>query len=96
MVKLLVCVVGIFGISVCLLQLRQERLRLRYEMNRYHNQIEAAQAKLWNQQLKIASVTTPAALARELEAQGGSPGGVKPPTSSAPPASETEGESSEN
>lgn len=75
MIKLLVCILGIFGISVCLLQLRQERLRIRYDMNVLHQKIEASQAKLWNQQLRIASVTTPAALNREL---GGKLGGASP------------------
>lgn len=75
MAKLLVCILGIFGISVCLLQLRQQKLNARYEMNRLHNRIESSQAKLWNQQLQIANATTPEALSRQILLQGGVPGG---------------------
>jgi hypothetical protein len=64
--KLLICIIAIFSISVGLLQLRQQRLNTRYDMNRLHRKIEASQATLWNQQLKIASSTTPEALDRMM------------------------------
>ncbi len=77
MIKLLVCIFGIFGVSVCLLQLRQERLNYRYQINRLHHEIERSQGRLWNQQLKIAGATTPEALKRQILDNGGLPGGVE-------------------
>lgn len=71
MAKLLICILGIFLFSVSLLQLRQQRLADRFEVNRLHDRIEGAQAKLWNQQLKIATVTTPEALTRRVRLAGG-------------------------
>jgi hypothetical protein len=71
MLKLLLCIVGIFVFSVSLLQLRQQRLSDRFEMNRLHDRIEAAQSRLWGQQLKIATVTTPEALTRRVQRAGG-------------------------
>lgn len=71
MLKLLVCIAAIFGISVCLLQLRQQRLNDRWELNRLHGQVEKSQAKLWNQQLGIAAATTPQALDGKLRGVGG-------------------------
>jgi cell division protein FtsL len=52
-----------------LLQLRQQHLHLEYETNRLHNQIEATQAQLWNQQLSIAVCTAPNALTAAARGQ---------------------------
>jgi cell division protein FtsL len=66
MLKLLLCLVTGMLIAVCLLQLRQQRLELSHEANRLHNQIEARQAKLWNQQLQIAVYTAPNAIQKTV------------------------------
>ena len=49
-----------------MLQLRQQRLELNHQANRLHNQIEAQQAKLWNQQLQIAVYTAPNAISQTV------------------------------
>lgn len=75
--KLLMCIVAIFGVSVCVLQLRQEKLNLRYRLNKLHDQIESRQGELWNQQVKVAAATTPDALRRKILRHGGLPGAVE-------------------
>lgn len=62
MIKLLVCILCALGIAVMVLQLRQQRLELNYKISRLHQQIEAHQARLWNQQLQIATYTAPNAI----------------------------------
>ncbi len=62
MSKVLICVLSVFAIGVGLLQLRQQRLNLSYQNTRMHNQIEARQSTLWNQQLRIAAATSPNAI----------------------------------
>lgn len=62
--------------AVALLELRQQRLNLAFETNKLHNQIEASQGQLWNQQLAIAVATAPDALAaaakgKDLKLTGG-------------------------
>ena len=62
MLKLLLCLVCCVLLAVLMLQLRQQRLELNHQANKLHNQIEAQQAKLWNQQLQIAVYTAPNAI----------------------------------
>ncbi len=68
MVKLLVCLLSGLVISIAQLQLRQQRLNLNYQANQLHNQIEAQQAKLWNQQMQISVYTAPNAIAQTVGA----------------------------
>ncbi len=63
MLKLLLCLMSAMLLAVITLQLRQQKLELQYQANQLHNQIERSQAKIWNQQLQIASFTAPPALA---------------------------------
>ena len=66
MLKLLLCLFSSVLLGVLMLQLRQQRLELNHQANKLHNQIEAQQAKLWNQQLQIAMYTAPNAIARTV------------------------------
>jgi cell division protein FtsL len=63
MLKLLLCLVCGAATAVAMLELREQRLNLTFETNRLHNQIEADQSQLWNQQLSIAIATAPNSLA---------------------------------
>jgi len=63
MLKLLLCLLCGSATAVSLLELREQRLNLTFESNRLHNQIEAEQSQLWNQQLSIAVATAPNSLA---------------------------------
>jgi len=63
MLKLLLCLLCGSATAVALLELRQQRLDLTFQTNKLHNQIEASQAQLWNQQMSIAVATAPNALA---------------------------------
>jgi len=63
MLKLLLCLLCGSATAVALLELRQQRLDLTFQTNKLHNQIEASQVQLWNQQLSIAVATAPNALA---------------------------------
>jgi hypothetical protein len=67
MLKLLICIFGIFAISLGLLHARQERLALRHDINRLHDGIESSQGTLWNQQLDIAKATAPAVLKGQVK-----------------------------
>lgn len=62
MVKLTLCLVSALVLAGLLMQLRQQRLDLAYQNNRLHTQIKNQQAKLWNQQLRIAAYTAPRAI----------------------------------
>jgi cell division protein FtsL len=64
MLKLLLCILCIALTAVMLLELREQRLNLSYLNNQLHNEIEARQAELWNQQLQIAIWTAPNAIQR--------------------------------
>jgi cell division protein FtsL len=66
MLKLLLCLVTTMLLAVLLLQLRQQRLELNYQTNKLHAQIEAQQARLWNQQLQIAIYTAPNAIVQTV------------------------------
>ncbi len=48
------------------LQLRQQRLELGYQSNELHQQIKGQQARLWNQQLQIATYTAPNAITQTV------------------------------
>ncbi|MGA2441481.1 MAG: hypothetical protein ABSD28_10065 [Tepidisphaeraceae bacterium] len=63
MLKMLLCLLCGSATAVALLELRQQRLDLTFQTNKLHNQIEASQMQLWNQQLSIAVATAPNALA---------------------------------
>ncbi|MDP9174992.1 MAG: hypothetical protein M3O30_14190 [Planctomycetota bacterium] len=69
MLKLLLCLICSVATAAVLLQLREQRLNLTYQANKLHNQIEATQAKLWNQQLNIAICTAPNAIAATAKSQ---------------------------
>ena len=66
MLKLVLCLVCAVAIAVVMLHLRQQRLELDHQANLLHNQIEAQQAKLWNQQLQIAVYTAPNAITKTV------------------------------
>ena len=68
MLKLLLCLVCGVLLAVLTLHLRQQRLELNHQTNRLHNQIEALQARLWNQQLQIAVYTAPNAISQTVGA----------------------------
>jgi hypothetical protein len=70
MLKLMICLLCGAGTAIALLELRQQQLDLTFQTNRLHNQIEATQARLWNQQLSIAQTTAPNALEMMLKGQG--------------------------
>ena len=69
MVKMLLCIFGAMGLAVMVLQLRQQHLELSYKVNRLHREIEALQAKLWNQQVQIAIYTAPNAIQETVKTQ---------------------------
>ncbi len=64
MLKLLLCLTAATAIAVCLVQLRQQRLDLAHEAAQLHAAIEVRQAKLWDQQVRIAALTAPPAIGR--------------------------------
>jgi hypothetical protein len=66
MVKLLICLLSSLALAAAIIELRQQRLDISYQSDRLHNEIEAQQAKLWNQQLQIAVYTAPNAIARTV------------------------------
>ena len=66
MVKLLICLFSSLALAAAMIELRQQRLDISYQSDRLHNQIEAQQAKLWNQQVQIAVYTAPNAIARTV------------------------------
>jgi cell division protein FtsL len=67
MLKLLLCLTTAFLLGVLILHLRQQKLELNHQANQVHNEIEAQQAKLWNQQLQIAIFTAPNAIRQTVE-----------------------------
>jgi cell division protein FtsL len=69
MLKLLLCLTSAMLLAVLMLQLRQQKLELNHQANKLHNQIEAQQAKLWNQQLQIAVYTAPNAIQQTVGQQ---------------------------
>lgn len=69
MIKLLLCLFASATLGFIVLELRQQRVDINYQMNKLHNQIESRQAMLWNQQLQIAWYTAPNALTETLHDQ---------------------------
>jgi len=84
MVKLLLCIFCVGALAAMVLELRQQRVNLIYQTNRLHNQIEASQADLWNQQLSIAQVTAPNAISQTVKAQDLDLVNIKPTPSGKP------------
>lgn len=66
MIKLLISLCFGLVLAAVMLQLRQENLNLNFQSSRLHSQIEARQAQLWSQQLRIAEETAPNAIAAKL------------------------------
>ena len=66
MVKLLLCMFACLALALVMLQLRQQELNLNFETNHLHAQIEAQQAQLWNQQLRIAEETGPESIVQKV------------------------------
>jgi len=69
MLKILLTLFLATLIGIVLLQLRQQRLEINYQNNQLHRNIEAAQAKLWNQQLQIATYTAPNAIIQTVNTE---------------------------
>ncbi|HRK29513.1 MAG TPA: hypothetical protein PLD59_00435 [Tepidisphaeraceae bacterium] len=69
MLKLLLTLFFATIIGAVLLHLRQQRLEVNYQSNQLHRKIEAAQAKLWNQQLQIATYTAPNAVFQTVNSE---------------------------
>ncbi len=67
MLKLLLAIFTSVLLAVLILHLRQQKLELNHQANQLHNQIEAQQARLWNQQLQIAVFTAPNAIAKTVD-----------------------------
>ncbi len=67
MIKLLICLFSAAGLAVTVLQLRQQRLELGYQNAELHEQIRSHQAKLWDQQLQIATFTAPNAITNTVD-----------------------------
>ena len=66
MLKLMFCMLCAVLMGVTTLLLRQQQLTLRHEAADLHEQIEHQQSKLWNQQLQIATLTAPNAIAQTV------------------------------
>ncbi len=66
MIKLFLSLVAFALIAAAMLQLREQKRELGYEINQLHSQIENRQATLWNQQLQIAIYTAPNAIAQTI------------------------------
>jgi cell division protein FtsL len=67
--KILLCLIFAVALSVVTLHLRQQKLEIAHQANDLHNRIEALQAKLWNQQVRIAIPTAPNAISQTLHTQ---------------------------
>lgn len=67
MIKLLICTLTAAVLAACVLQLRQQRLQVNYQMAELHEQIRDQQSRLWNQQLQIASFTAPNAITQTID-----------------------------
>lgn len=62
MIKLLICLISAAALAIAVLQLRQQNLEIGYQNAELHRQIRGHQAKLWDQQLQIATFTAPNAI----------------------------------
>ena len=67
MIKLLICTLTAAVLAGCVLQLRQQRLQVNYQMAELHEQVRDQQSRLWNQQLQIASFTAPNAITQTID-----------------------------
>ena len=67
MVKLIICTLSAAVLAACVLQLRQQRLQMSYQSNDLHEQIRSHQARLWSQQLQIATFTAPNAINKTVD-----------------------------
>jgi len=67
MIKLLICTLSAAALATCVLQLRQQRLQTNYQTAELHEQIRGQQARLWNQQLEIATYTAPNAISHTID-----------------------------
>ena len=67
MIKLLICTLTAAVLAACVLQLRQQRLQVNYQMSELHEQIRDQQSRLWNQQLQIAVYTAPNAITQTVK-----------------------------
>ncbi len=66
MLKLLTCLVVIFGLCLATLLLRQQRQWIGFRLNETHSRIEQIQGELWTQQVAIAQATAPKRLAETV------------------------------
>jgi len=78
MIKLLLCLTSAVLIAAAMLQLREQKRELSYQISKVHTQIESRQAKLWSQQLQIAIYTAPNAISKTVGSQGMKFGPPKP------------------
>ncbi|QOV88997.1 hypothetical protein [Humisphaera borealis] len=62
MIKLLICILSGASLAIAVLQLRQQNLEIGYQNAELHQQIRSHQARLWDQQLQIATFTAPNAI----------------------------------
>ena len=67
MIKLLICTVSAAVLAACVLQLRQQRQAISYQTSELHDRIKGQQARLWDQQLRIASYTSPNAITHTVD-----------------------------
>ena len=69
MIKLFLTLLAFALIAAAMLQLREQKREIGYQINQFHTQIEARQAKLWGQQLQIAICTAPNAITQTVSNQ---------------------------
>ena len=69
MLKIILCMSFAIILAVLTLHLRQQKLEIAHQANDLHNQIESLQARLWNQQVRIAIPTAPNAISQTLRSQ---------------------------
>jgi hypothetical protein len=62
MLKLLLCLLCALLIGIATLQMRQQQLEMKHQAATLQHRIEQQQSKLWNQQLLIATLTSPPAI----------------------------------
>ena len=69
MIKVIIGLLAALVLGLTILELRQQNLDLSHDCDQLHNQIEASQAKLWDQQLRIATLTGPVALEKTISSE---------------------------
>ncbi|HEY1685560.1 MAG TPA: hypothetical protein VGG19_12410 [Tepidisphaeraceae bacterium] len=94
MIKIAIGLVSALVLGLVLLQLRAQNLDLSHDCDRLHNQIESQQAKLWNQQLQIATMTGPSAVEKTIADQDLKlvPRATTQPSNATPPADGSDSE----